>query len=84
MASSPTPWVAPAPNKSENFEPKAIVGQTTRLGLQAAGIGAFVATIQNALGTHNRGATGVFTRYGGTIGFFGAHSALCASSGTEN
>lgn len=78
MSHSHTPWTPRDAQESESYEPKAVVGASTRLGLQAAGFGAFVAAIQNALGTHNRGATGVFTRYGGTIGIFGAHSAGCS------
>lgn len=41
------------------------------VGLQAAGVGLLVSTVQNALDTHSRGAAGVFTRTGGTVGFFG-------------
>jgi hypothetical protein len=33
-----------------------------------------VSAVQNALSSHNRGAFGVFTRTGGTIGFFGTSS----------
>lgn len=71
MSQSPTPWSIPDAQTSEAYEPKAPVGATTRFALQGAGFGAFVAAIQNALGTHGRGAPGIFTRYGGTIGFFG-------------
>ncbi|KAF8577877.1 hypothetical protein K439DRAFT_1277991, partial [Ramaria rubella] len=34
--------------------------------------GVLVASVQNALDHHNRGAMGVLTRSGGTIGFFAA------------
>ena len=43
------------------------------VGAQSAVVGTVVAAVQNALGTHNRGAIGLLTRYGGTIGFFGEH-----------
>ncbi|KAH8120203.1 hypothetical protein DFH11DRAFT_1722044 [Phellopilus nigrolimitatus] len=36
--------------------------------------------VQNALGTHNKGAMGVFTRTGGTIGFFAAVGATFAAT----
>lgn len=71
MSKSHTPWTAPEAQPSEGYEPKSTVGAATRFAVQGAGFGAFVAAIQNALGTHNRGAPGIFTRYGGTIGFFG-------------
>jgi hypothetical protein len=66
-----TPWAASDPNASETYEPKQTMGAATKVGLQSAGAGVFVATIQNALGTHGHGAAGVFTRYGSTIGLFG-------------
>jgi len=37
-----------------------------------------VSTVQNALGQHSHGAMGVFTRTGGTIGFFAAMGATFA------
>jgi hypothetical protein len=67
-----TPWAQSDPNPSENYEPKATMGEATKAGMQSAGAGLFVATVQNALGTHGNGAAGVFTRYGSTIGMFGA------------
>jgi hypothetical protein len=71
-----TPWVQPEPNESENYEPKPTLGNATVAGLQSAGAGVFVATIQNALGTHGHGAAGVFTRYGSTIGLFGEWAGI--------
>lgn len=41
------------------------------VGLQGGGVGVLVASVQNALDHHNRGAMGILTRSGGTIGFFG-------------
>lgn len=72
MAQFPTPWAVKDPNTNEVFEPKPTVANTTKLGVQSAAAGACVAAVQNALGTHTSGAAGVFTRYGSTIGFFGA------------
>ncbi|OCB88303.1 hypothetical protein A7U60_g4505 [Sanghuangporus baumii] len=54
------------------YEPKSTVRYASFAGLQGGIAGTLVATIQTALGKHNKGATGVFTRYGGTIGFFAA------------
>ena len=62
----------PGSNKVGDFYvPKATVKYATFAGLQGGAFGTLVATIQTALGKHNKGATGVFTRYSGTIGFFG-------------
>ncbi|GBE78011.1 hypothetical protein BKA93DRAFT_814267 [Sparassis latifolia] len=75
MAENPEPAVGPPPNE---YEPKPTLQYTSIIGLQAAGVGAFVSAIQNALGTHTRGAAGFFTRSGGTIGIFGAMGATFA------
>lgn len=40
----------------------------------AAGVGLFASSFQNSFDTHSHGAKGVFTRTGGTIGFFGKTS----------
>jgi hypothetical protein len=53
------------------YEPKPTLSYAANIGLQAGVLGAFVSAIQNALGTHSYGATGIVTRTGGTIGFFG-------------
>ena len=54
------------------YEPRPTLQYASTVGLQTGVVGVLVSTVQNALGTHNRGAAGVFTRTGGTIGFFGA------------
>lgn len=54
------------------YDPRPSLRYAAAVGLQGAGIGALVSAVQNALGTHNRGAAGFFTRTGGTIGVFGA------------
>ncbi|KAM5531689.1 hypothetical protein V8D89_010158 [Ganoderma adspersum] len=60
------------------YDPKPSLQYASAVGLQAAGIGALVSAIQNALGSHSSGAAGVFTRTGGTIGFFAAMGATFA------
>ena len=60
------------------YDPKPSLQYASAVGLQAAGIGALVSAVQNALGSHSSGAAGVFTRTGGTIGFFGAHAMVVA------
>ncbi|KAJ1311664.1 hypothetical protein OPQ81_010139 [Rhizoctonia solani] len=42
------------------------------------GVGTLVSAVQNALDHHNRGAAGILTRTGGTIGFFTAMGATFA------
>jgi len=64
----------------EVYEPKAAVKAAFTMGMYTGGIGLFFSTIQNALGSHNRGALGVFTRTGGTIGFFALMGATYAFS----
>lgn len=56
---------------TETFQPRATLRYTSAVGIQAAGVGALVSAVQNALSSHNYGAAGVLTRTGGTIGFFG-------------
>lgn len=57
------------------YDPKPSLRYASSVGIQAAGVGAFLSAIQNALGSHNHGAAGFLTRTGGTIGFFGAPSS---------
>jgi hypothetical protein len=59
----------------ETFQPRATLRYASAVGLQAAGVGALVSAVQNALSSHNHGAFGVFTRTGGTIGFFGSSNS---------
>ncbi|KJA29434.1 hypothetical protein HYPSUDRAFT_32893 [Hypholoma sublateritium FD-334 SS-4] len=68
---SEAPSVAP-------YEPKPAIQYASRVTLQAAGVGFAMSAIQNALGQHSHGAMGVFTRTGGTIGFFAAMGASFA------
>lgn len=73
---SEAPSVAP-------YEPKPAVQYASRVTLQAAGVGFAMSAIQNALGNHSHGAMGVFTRTGGTIGFFGAWPTLCCTGASR-
>lgn len=58
------------------FESKPALQQAARSGLAGGAVGLVVSSVQNALGTHTRGAMGVVTRTGGTIGFFGTFESL--------
>ncbi|OJT04738.1 hypothetical protein TRAPUB_4532 [Trametes pubescens] len=68
------------PTKPEQaaYEPKPSLQYASAVGIQAAGVGALVSAVQNALGTHTSGAAGFLTRTGGTIGFFAAMGATFA------
>ncbi|KAH9950407.1 hypothetical protein B0H21DRAFT_819212 [Amylocystis lapponica] len=65
---------APSGSSTEpgSYDPKPTLQYASAIGLQAAGVGAFVSAIQNALGSHSSGAAGFLTRSGGTIGIFAA------------
>ncbi|CAE6421781.1 unnamed protein product [Rhizoctonia solani] len=60
------------------YEPKSSLQNAAFVGLQSAGVGTLVSAVQNALDHHNRGAAGILTRTGGTIGFFTAMGATFA------
>ncbi|KAI0639492.1 hypothetical protein C8Q77DRAFT_1081586 [Trametes polyzona] len=72
-----TTTTAATPEKAV-YEPKPSLQYASAVGIQAAGVGALVSAVQNALGTHSSGAAGFFTRTGGTIGFFAAMGATFA------
>ncbi len=55
-----------------SFESRPTLQYAATVGMQAALVGAFVSSVQNALGSHSKGAAGFLSRTGGTIGFFGA------------
>jgi len=65
---------APAASAS-TFTPNAPTSAAFNAGLQGAGVGFLVSSVQNSLQKHNKGAMGVFTRTGGTIGVFAAAAA---------
>jgi len=60
------------------YETRPTVQNAALVGLQGGGVGVLVASVQNALEHHNRGAMGILTRSGGTIGFFAAMGATFA------
>ena len=60
-----------SPPDTPSFEERPTLQYAATVGMQAALVGAFVSSVQNALGTHSRGASGFLSRTGGTIGFFG-------------
>ncbi|CAL1695643.1 unnamed protein product [Somion occarium] len=68
----------PTTVKDTLYDPKPSLRYASAVGLQAAGVGALVSAVQNALGTHTSGASGFLTRYGGTIGIFAAMGATFA------
>ncbi|KAI0068251.1 hypothetical protein BV25DRAFT_1793281 [Artomyces pyxidatus] len=63
---------------ASSYEAKPSIQYAAKVGLQAGLVGAFVSSVQNALGTHSHGAAGFLTRSGGTIGFFAAMGATFA------
>ena len=62
---------SPQAPETEAYEEKPTIKYTTTVALQTGLFGVLASAVQNALGAHNRGAMGVLTRSGGTIGFFG-------------
>ncbi|CAO1622947.1 unnamed protein product [Parajaminaea phylloscopi] len=57
---------------SEHYVPKSSINAGVNTALVTGGAGTFVSAIQNSLSEHKRGAMGVFTRGGKTIGVFAA------------
>lgn len=76
--------IPPEPSEAV-YEPKPALRNATTIGLQAGVVGAFVSAVQNALGSHSRGAAGFLTRSGGTIGTFGERkkSSACNMRGSN-
>jgi hypothetical protein len=66
-----SPKLSDQPADAPSFEPRPTLHYTATVGMQAALVGAFVSSVQNALGSHSKGAAGFLSRTGGTIGFFG-------------
>ncbi|KAI0274826.1 hypothetical protein BC834DRAFT_965305 [Gloeopeniophorella convolvens] len=75
-ADAPKPSAADAPS----YEAKPTTQYAMTAGGQAALVGAFVSAVQNALGSHSKGASGFLSRTGGTIGFFAAMGATFAAT----
>jgi hypothetical protein len=63
-----------------SFEQRPTLQYAATVGMQAALVGAFVSSVQNALGSHSKGASGFLSRTGGTIGFFAAMGATFAAT----
>jgi len=61
---------------ADDYETKDALQNAAFVGLQSAAVGLVASSVQNALDTHGRGAAGVLTRTGGTIGFFAAMGAV--------
>lgn len=61
----------PTQPAAEAYEEKQTIKYASTVALQAGLVGVLASAVQNALASHNQGAMGVFTRSGGTIGFFG-------------
>lgn len=64
--------------KEKHYEDKPAMDITVKTALQGAGVGLLVSAVQNSLDKHNKGAMGVFTRTGGTIGLFAAMAGIFA------
>lgn len=63
------------------YHAKAPIKEGLQAGTIGAGVGLLVSAVQNSVGTHSHGATGVVARTGSTIGVFGKlslHSSLTA------
>ncbi|OAQ36407.1 hypothetical protein K457DRAFT_161066 [Linnemannia elongata AG-77] len=54
------------------YHAKAPIKEGLQAGTIGAGVGLLVSAVQNSIGTHSHGATGVVARTGGTIGVFAA------------
>ncbi|KAG8869032.1 hypothetical protein FRB97_001649, partial [Tulasnella sp. 331] len=64
--------------EKESYTPRRPLYDAALVGAQSAAVGVVVSAVQNALAKHNAGAAGIFTRTGGTIGFFAAMGATFA------
>lgn len=53
------------------FQPKSAMQQAYRVGLQAGGIGVVASAIMSAVAPDSRAMSGLLTRFGSTVGFFG-------------
>ncbi|KAI9636380.1 uncharacterized protein MKK02DRAFT_45088 [Dioszegia hungarica] len=70
-SSSSKSFFAPSPLE-HTFHPHSPLSLAARVTMQSAGVGLLVSAVQNALERHDKGAMGIVTRTGGTIGFFTA------------
>lgn len=79
MADATDTTTSTAKSEQASYEPKPTLQYASAVGIQAAGVGALVSAVQNALGSHTAGAAGFLTRTGGTIGFFGSYQSYVSS-----
>lgn len=63
------------------YETKASLELAAGAAAKGAGAGLLVSAVQNALDSHKRGAVGVVTRTGGTVGLFGECEFTTLSGG---
>ncbi|KAF9288143.1 hypothetical protein BGZ68_000760 [Mortierella alpina] len=66
--------------KDSPYHAKAPIKEGLQAGAIGAGVGLLVSAVQNSVGTHSHGATGVFARTGGTIGVFAAMAGVFAAT----
>ncbi|KAF9278706.1 hypothetical protein BKA57DRAFT_444968 [Linnemannia elongata] len=62
------------------YHAKAPIKEGLQAGTIGAGVGLLVSAVQNSIGTHSHGATGVVARTGGTIGVFAAMAGVFAAT----
>ncbi|KAL1411699.1 hypothetical protein Q8F55_002665 [Vanrija albida] len=73
LTGRPSAFIANSPlEQAHLYHQHPTIQVAARVTLQSAGVGLLVSAVQNALDKHDRGAMGVVTRTGGTIGFFAA------------
>lgn len=76
--------MAPAPPdqqtqvEPEHFEARTTLSNGMSAAVGSAAAGVFVSAIQNSISSHDKGAMGVFTRSGSTIGLFAAMGGIFA------
>ncbi|KAG0331650.1 hypothetical protein BG004_001560 [Podila humilis] len=62
------------------FHAKAPMKEGLQAATMGAGVGLLVSAIQNSVGSHSQGATGIFARTGNTIGVFAAMAGVFAAT----
>ncbi|KAG0301516.1 hypothetical protein BGZ98_008281 [Dissophora globulifera] len=62
------------------YHSKAPVKEGLQAGAIGAGVGLLVSAVQNSIGSHSHGATGIVARTGGTIGIFAAMAGVFAAT----
>ncbi|KAF9903320.1 hypothetical protein EC991_003966 [Linnemannia zychae] len=62
------------------YHAKAPIKEGLQAGAIGAGVGLLVSAVQNSVGTHSHGATGIVARTGGTIGVFAAMAGVFAAT----